>query len=106
MTGARLPAKRAFRIPRAMDSARNVTVWCGFPCAESDENENRPEREAMRHETRPGLPKHPRPRCLSPRVSAGHAADRANAQSIGDMRRGHEANMPSTCVNTEERCSR
>jgi hypothetical protein len=87
--------------PRARESGRNVPVWYCFSVTESEQARMSPlaARNILAWRNTPG------PR-LSPRVSAGHANDPANAQRIGDMRRGHEANMPATCINTEERCSR
>lgn len=106
MQSPRLPIMRGMRIPRMMGCARNVRVWCGFSVTERGENRNRPERATRLGITRSGLHKHPRTPVIVPRVSAGHAADLANTKRIGDMRRGHEANMPATCTNTEGRCSR
>jgi hypothetical protein len=100
---ARIPDSET---PQMRGPVRNVPVWCGLSVTIRDENRNRPERATRLGISRPDLHKHPRTPVSVPRVSAGHAADRANAQSIGDMRRGHEAFMPSTCVDTEGRRSR
>jgi hypothetical protein len=89
-----------------MGSARNVPVWYGFSVTIRDENRNRPERATRLGITRSDLHKHPRTPVSVPCVSAGHAADHANTKRTGDMRRGHEANMPATCIDTEGRCSR
>ena len=106
MTMRRLPYRRHSGTPRMMESARNVIVWYGFPVTVRDGNGNRPERDTRLGIMRSGLPKHPRTPVSSPRVNAGHAADRALTQRTGDMRRGHEAFKPATCTYTGGRCPR
>jgi hypothetical protein len=106
VTTGRLPRIPDSETPQIRVSVRNVPVWCGFPVTERDENRNRPERATRLGIPRSGLHKHPRTPVIVPHVSAGHAADRANTKRIGDMRRGHQANMPATCINTEGRRSR